>query len=200
MKNIPTPPTKPSLDDCILHLHLKDDSKSGFVLLINGNGEQIGSLFDLRDPISKKNLEEAYRVAYLTPLERVAETFQKKREEEATRYEAAKKISLAEYDRPLGVFFNNIYYDDFDVLQMEIMLFKAELRPKYVWAGKRGEIEKINAEWIWDKLCSFIPHDTPEMVPGSDSMLNKALEEFFVTNSDRLSAIEPDYTLAILLD
>ncbi len=195
-------PTKPSLESCLLHLHKTDRTPSGYVILRNAKGCQVGDIFDLRDPESKKQLQLAYEQTYRTPEEQAAYNKKLLEETERERYKAAKKIKLADYEGPHGVFWDGVLYEDVGELMSDIDAAgnAGVKKPKYVWAARTVNHDYMTAEKIWHRLCAQLATDNPpEPVPGSEVILDNALKEFHQTNEDRLVAYDVDYNLAVEL-
>lgn len=117
----------------------------------------------------------------------------KSAEEERNRFDAAKKISAAEYMGGM-VYSCNRYYADVDEA---IDQYLEGQEPEYVWACKDVGIPMATSENIVDNLLDNMWEDAdPSDLNGLDE-LDEAIKAFNEANR-AIHVWEPDYSTAIL--
>lgn len=184
---------KPTLESRLLHLYTPGGKESGYVILLDKDGVNVGGIFDLKNPNEKEKLTSLFNYTYQTSEERLKFFYDQAAQEEADRYNNARKTSLANYSG--GIFHRDDFYEDYSILADKL---KNDFPPKYVWASKKVRLERIWAKDIWERIGEDVV-DFPPCVPGSDDLLNDALKEFFTTNEDKLAIDIIDYSLAVLV-
>lgn len=190
--------SKPILESRLLHLYKSDKTESGYVILLDKEGMQVGSaIFDLKKDTSRKYLQECFGRAYETDQERYARQDKEFETREQAGFEKAQKIPESEWGD--GVFFGDNYYNDTECLHENLLMNGINV-PVYVWATKEVQPRLPDAHDIFDRILDHIClEDYPEASSKSLRELDEALIKFYAENKNELTYFEPDTTKAILL-
>lgn len=178
------PPSFPDLNSRLLHLCNPDGSRSDFVILLGRSNEQIGGIFDTKDRDSLTSLQKAFEYAYRTPEEREEYTRKLLEEDEAAAAKTARRIHSGSYQGALS--YKEQFFRDVSALKAYCTANRLPV-PNETFAAERFSLPTLSAEDLWIHITAQSNLDDHlECVPGSDDILNDALQEFYKTNKDRL--------------
>lgn len=191
--------TKVTLESKILHLYTSDKKESGLVILLDQNGKQIGSVFDLHDSNSKEKLIWLFNQVYFSQ-EKLIDLANAVKHQEQENFAAAKKISLASYyESGLNHFYRDGGVFEADSVDNPVWDRLRKSSVEWVWGVKKGNFTYPSATEIWEFFLDSNLQPDIETVPGSEELLDQSLAEFFKTNEFKLNIYEADYNTAVLL-
>ncbi len=116
-------------------------------------------------------------------------------------YAKAKKVSVSDYwaaNSSLGFFYGDMHFQYLSDLEEAAELDDNSV-PRWVWGAKLKEIYKPAAEDIWQEILQEMNTAYADPVPGSLELLDHAINEFYLTNKDKLVSYEIDYSTVVLL-
>jgi hypothetical protein len=119
---------------------------------------------------------------------------EKNRIKEADRFEAAKKITVAEYTGE-HVYLGDSYYDS---AEEAVDQFLKGQEPEYVWACCEHGIQKLDASDVVQNIVENMWEDADYSDLNGMDELQAALDAFNKAN-ESIQLWEPDYTTAILV-
>lgn len=113
---------------------------------------------------------------------------------EKARFEAAEKVSYADYKGGM-LYDGDRYHDDLEAL--EDHLFDSPL-PEYVWACKDIGVTKASTESLYENMLENMWEDADVNDLNGVDELEAAVAAFNEANAS-ISVWEPDYSTAVLL-
>lgn len=113
---------------------------------------------------------------------------------ERERFDAAKKITWAEYDGGM-IYDGDDYFED---LESALDRYDEGQEPEYVWACKDIGVRKLQVEDVLENLVEGMWEDADTSDLNGVVELDTAIREFNKAN-ESISVWEPDYSTAILV-